>query len=110
MSSQLETTSMLSPSLYLSLLASSLSISPENILTRSSKIASGKAVGASQASLFVLLGSAVPLASPKENFLGRYAMNFSCKSVADEKMQQNGDCYSAVNPTLLNRCSMSLEV
>ena len=65
MSSQLETTSMLSPSLSLSLLASSIRILSANILTCSSTIASGEAAGASQASSFVLLGSAVPLASPK---------------------------------------------
>ena len=97
-SSQLETNSMLSPSLSSSLLASFLSISSANILTCSSTIVSGEAAGASQASSFVFLGSVVPLASPNENFLGRYTMNFPHKFVGDEKMRQNGDCSSAVTP------------
>ena len=66
---------MSSPSLYSSLLASCLIILSANILTCSITIASGEAVGASQASSLVFLGSAVPLASPKENILGRYVMN-----------------------------------
>ena len=101
---------IVSPSLSSSLLASSLRIFSAKILTCSSTIASGEVVGASQASYFVLLGSAVPLASPKETFLGRYTMNSSRKSVGDENMGQNGDCSCAVTPKLLNRSSTSIEV
>ena len=101
---------MLSPSLYLSILASCLSIVSANILTPSSTIASCKIVGASQASSFVLLSLAVPLASPKENVLGRYPMNSSRKLVGDENMQQNGDCSLDVIPAIFNRGSISLEV
>ena len=76
-----ETSSTSSSSLSSSSVSPFVCISLANDFARSNTIALEEAVGASQDPASMLYESEVPLVLPKEKVFGRYAMNYSRKSV-----------------------------